>query len=99
MRSRAWVVVIMGLITSMAVTLVVSGATPGAAATTRSAPGDVVVGQLTLHHCKVVKRGLCGGLLRPWDPTGGTPGNIPGGLRPRTRPRPQQSRAGDASAA
>jgi pimeloyl-ACP methyl ester carboxylesterase len=72
--------------------MVVSGATPGAATTAKSAaPGDVVVGQLTLHHCKVLKRALCGSLLRPWDPTGGVPGNIRVGfafLRAHDRSRP-----------
>ena len=51
----------------------------------------MVVGQLTLHHCKVVKRALCGSLLRPWDPTGAVPGNIRVGfafVRARDHSRP-----------
>jgi pimeloyl-ACP methyl ester carboxylesterase len=76
-RSRLSVVVV----AAVSVALLLGGAAPGAVATLRSAsasaaPGDVVVGSLTLHHCKVVKRALCGSLLRPWDPTGAVTGNI-----------------------
>jgi pimeloyl-ACP methyl ester carboxylesterase len=55
------------------------------------APGDVVVGSLTLHPCKVLKHTLCGSLLRPWDPTGAIPGNVRVGfalLRARDHSRP-----------
>ena len=79
MRSRASVVTTLGLVATLAMTVVVDGASPGAAtaATAKSvAPGDVVVGSLTLHPCKVLKHTLCGSLLRPWDPTGAIPGNV-----------------------
>ena len=76
MRSRVSVVV-----TAVAATLLLGSAAPGAATSTRStassvASGDVVVGQLTLHPCTVLRHALCGSLMRPWDPTGVIPGNI-----------------------
>src|SRR4051812_35769684 len=81
MRSRASAVVITGLVGSLVVGLLLGGAAPGAATPMKStapspAAGDVTVGALTLHSCKVVKRALCGSLLRPWDPAGAVPGNI-----------------------
>jgi len=81
MRPRVSVVV-----TAVAATLLLGSAAPGAATSTRStaspvASGDVVVGQLSLHPCTVLRHALCGSLMRPWDPTGAIPGNILGGLR------------------
>jgi pimeloyl-ACP methyl ester carboxylesterase len=90
MRSRVPMVVI------LAVTLLLVSGAPGAATPDRSttasvAGGDVVVGRLTLHPCKVLKHTLCGSLVRPWDPTGATTGNLRVGFaflpaRDRTRP-------------
>jgi pimeloyl-ACP methyl ester carboxylesterase len=81
MRSRVSVVVAAVAVTSLLGALVVGSAAAGATTPTRSttssvAGGDVVVGQLTLHPCKVLTRTLCGSLVRPWDPTGAIPGSI-----------------------
>ena len=81
MRSRASAVVMTVAVTSLLGALLVGSAAPGAATPTRStasspATGDVVVGQLRLHPCTLLKHTLCGSLLRPWDPTGAIPGNV-----------------------
>ncbi len=41
-----------------------------------AAPGDVQVGQLTLRPCDIVKRALCGSILRPWEPGNPDAGNV-----------------------
>jgi pimeloyl-ACP methyl ester carboxylesterase len=89
MRSRVPAVAL------VAVTLLLGSAAPGAATPTRSTTasagsGDVLVGQLTLHPCKVLTGTLCGSLVRPWDPTDATTGTIRVGFaflpaRDRTR--------------
>jgi pimeloyl-ACP methyl ester carboxylesterase len=90
MRARVPVVVV------VAVTVLLGGAAPGVATPTpptrsSATSGDVVVGQLTLHPCKVRKRTLCGSLVRPWDPSGAISGSIRVGfafLPARDRSRP-----------
>ncbi len=58
--------------------LTVVGSMPAPVAPPAAAaePRDVIVGDLTLTPCKVVRRALCGSIRRPWEPRNPSAGRV-----------------------